>query len=147
MCFEEISRLLGCTGRSAAKRYCRLYGAIQEMRFLNIQNVPALDWLRDPEVDPRLTGLLHHPETAADWPEYASRFLNAPFGPDVKTFGLPMLAVGQEDVAKEHWLCWLDLWVFFCLVTKMEMSDAYQGPDGLMRLDTEFKDRRIRFRL
>jgi hypothetical protein len=147
MCFVEVGTILGCSATTAARRYAKLHGALEEMRFLNIQNVLASHWLKDPQVDPRLTGLLHHPETADDWPEYASRFRTAPFGPEVKTFGLPMLAVGQENVAKEHFLSWLDLWVFFCLVRKMDKSVAYRGPDGLMRLGTEFKDRRIRFRL
>jgi hypothetical protein len=97
-----------------------------------------------PVVDPRLTEILHHPETADGWLHWAGRFTSAPFGPENPgTFGLNM----NLQLNLEHALSWLDLWVFFCLATRVPMCDAVQGPFGWMSLESEFLHRRVRFRL
>jgi hypothetical protein len=110
-----------------------------------------------PGADPRLLDMLHHPETARDWPDYVRRFVDAPFQPDedarhdeASLFMMGWLILGREEAGTSrdtHWLSWLDLWIFFTLATGVPMARARYGPDGEWELRQEFRDRRIQFRL
>jgi hypothetical protein len=105
-------------------------------------------------VDPRLLTLLHHPETATDWQDYVSRFVDAPFRPDDDDrhdeggfFFMSWMVVGMQNGPESHWLSWLDLWIFFTLVRGVPMSVARHGPDQGWELRREFWARAVRFGL
>ena len=92
-------------------------------------------------VDFRLEELLHHPETATDWLDCVRHF-NAPFRPDeedMRMFDLNWMVFGQTE------LCWLDLWVFFCLARQVPQDRAVEGPDQGWDFSEEWDDRAARF--
>ena len=97
-------------------------------------------------VVPWLAGVLHNPETAADWLDYLSRFPQPPFLPPgtwpeqiEHPFDKAWMKLGTSE------LSWLDIWVFFCLARRVSLVRGRQGPDREWDFSEQFEARAARF--
>ena len=94
-------------------------------------------------VDCRLEEMLHHPSTAQDWLDYVGRF-DAPFRPDEED--MRMFDMCWMVLAESVCLCWLDLWIFFCLARRIPRARGVEGPDLGYDFSYDWDDRCVRFR-